>query len=871
LVRAKPTIIAMTVVTVILIGSLAGVGGCSQADLARSATLARWELLLQERDVTTRRLAEAGGPRCFKDRMSSSSIRKDVLKLEAARGGAPVEAQVFGKDLSTMPGPQGQFLLTQKDFIHVEGADLSSCSDVPCIVNQIYGKPGSDAGWLVYGWFLKMGSMISLMDHVPEDPRDKIEPVKDARSAFLFPEKELLAFWRMSSLLPPKFRAVRTVAGIHRYPPKKKSPSPNWSGSTCASATWGTRQLATARFSDNVGCLELESGGVSLSDEFYLSLGHEFAHTLDATIGTEEEPASISDAWLGIGGWTFAIEIDPTVKKEMAVHDVWEHSAKKSTFVSSYARSSPLEDWAETVAHFRFRAPALAKASPERMKYVSENLYNGRIFTPEGLTRYYEDFAFRQLSQNVLELVDACLANPASGEGLSQPSLVLSDVAPLVQGCLDRQVHQKITRALDELRAEEYEACDLLATTEGALRGRLVAQINPEVGKILAQRSALAPMLQASKQLRAALAAQLDPREAYLRCFRKPDPKGCYLTAMTDAFDRVASPVAVVLGDQLPKEREDYLAKNSFEASAERTAVFYQNVFAGIAPVIAEAAQARWKECLSTKTDGTAFTEELLTQPFSGSARFVEAALLNCINAKVIPDLDAARERYLKRLGLSLSDSDTQYFLQQSLLPEYLRHLQAFVDESSFIEDGEREERRAGVIDVLIGELTSKKDWYKPALTLSDLQAKCGGAAAAAFDGYFAKLSPEKRLPTRFAAWEDVRRQWAAEACRKAFQSLTHTDPKTLWSAVMGDLEAMMLAETAPVVSQCNKSYPKKANGKQRRSCLVGQWEKIESAALSNWSQTESGKIFASPSKSAQAHLTSRKAALQASAAQKLD
>src|SRR5262249_42681753 len=156
---------------------------------------------------------------------------------------------------------------------------------------------------------------------------------------------------------------------------------------------------------------------------------------------------------------------------------------------------------------------------------------------------YYTDTTVRALNPQLLEMVNNCLtqappAGTSTGAAIAGSAhLTLDHPLPeAVVVCLEADLNNRISASLETLRGTEWEACDLLATQETRIRSDVFSRVSADVSRFVGQNIDRAPIIRATQQLRAALALSVDPREAYVHCFRQAQPENCYQQALSDAF-----------------------------------------------------------------------------------------------------------------------------------------------------------------------------------------------------------------------------------------------------------------------------------------------------------------------------------------------
>jgi hypothetical protein len=519
--------------------------------------------------------------------------------------------------------------------------------------------------------------------------------------------------------------------------------------------------------------------------------------------------------------------------------------------------------------------------APNKADFISKKVYGGRLFTRQSIAKSYEDLSFQSVSSKTIELVHNC-ANGSdtlgSGTGVVPVNHLVFD-SPLpgaLVSCLERGLNERISLALDDLRANEFEACDVLAAGETDLRAKLFVRLNPEISKYVSQQATLEPLLKAVNGLRDAVRTQVDPREAFIHCFRQADPQVCFQNSVSEGFDRAAQPFATAVGDLLLQERATYLERNAFDPIAAKVSDFYRGIFAGVETRIGDAAKTRWTDCLDQAAP--ADTTALLTQPFTGGAYFVSTPLLNCVNTAIVDDIKRVRDRFVGSL-VAITDPDAQAFLNQLFQPVYVARLQKELEQSVTAEEAVREQRRSSVVDVLVGGLLAKVDWVEASMSAAQAQAKCAPLAQSAFDTYFANPGLSEKLPVRFKAIEDVRRAWSEEACTRAVASpvvaqVVQANVDQAWKQALTELDGDVATRAGTYAGTCATRYPdtpRRSLVRDRRKCLTNSWNAVESEAMGDWDQSPAGKQFASRRSDAKQGLIRRRTQLLEDAIRKME
>lgn len=904
--------------------------GCSPTQKAALGTLARWETQLSWPKASGGRKVADAGPRCLKDRLASPRVLRDeVERLEQRIGVVAVTGEWQGKDLASFAGPQAQFLKANAYWIATEGIDFKDCKDLPCIINKVYSDKATEQGWRAYYYYLATGYSLSMRDYVPtlgvrwrEDPD---QAVFDApRAAHLFSNGELYSFSKLASLLPASYQFMGSQR-IHRVPDNHQVPDASWckkgllnadgtcklGKSTTCGDSWGGKSKGLIRLKR---CLEEDNfskkifydrDDETLADngirgEFYVTASHELTHAWDRTQSSGLTPEgflsvfSDTDEWKSLSGWheetVYIPESSRTSGNTETLVSIWQPEVGRDGFIRANARRGPAEDLAETAAWVRFRPTLVAQRSPLKAEFLSNKLFGGRTYDPAGLGNFYVDAAVKKTWPQLLGVVQSCVARN-QGPSVSNGSAAIAGVAHLtleaplpenLVACLETEIDDRVTVEFDQLRATEWEACDLFSEKEVELRSQVFRRLSQEVSRLVAEDAVNSPAIQAMLKLRATLTVQVDPREAYIHCFRHVQPEACYQQALSDAFDLSGQAFAVELRDLLSLEKTYYLAANPYLQSQARAHQFYNEVLAGIEPILTEIAQSRWQSCFNMPTPsplpglGSSGVDPIVS-PYSGGTHYVSASLLNCINSAYEADLVTARDSFLSRHGLSVMDVDVQALIQEMLLPTYLSALKAKQNEVADAEDAKRERRMPGVLEVLSSALLRDRSWLAEYDSPDEANGPCLVAAGREFDSYFGRVSADEQLPIRFASTEDIRTDWSLRACAQVLASRSITQElksraDKAWKSSLLVLESAVSSRARDKATDCVARNPRgsakvsESIQMHRRECLIAKhaWNVVETQALVDWSQSLEGRGFASTrKKDALAYLGERRRALQ--------
>ncbi|MCM2276807.1 MAG: hypothetical protein NDJ89_01870 [Oligoflexia bacterium] len=830
----------------------------------QNGILARWESQVLPKTAPARasingRLPAAGGGGiCLRDQDNLTALREEARRLEEEQAGEPIRGFWRHLDLSKLPRAQAAFLSKHGEWVQQADVDYRDCADVPCILNRLYGSTSGVEGLKAYLWYLRMGYAISTTVNIPQ-----LKPISGmSYRDYHFSDKELSGFWLLSRTLSPPFRNIQTLQSFHRLPKRAYLPdSPRACGKAHLRGGRGWIVLMDK-------CLTLSE----VSDPFknsplHLSVSHEISHSYDFAGLLSGPMLSDTEAWKKLSGWTIEEGADPATGKAFRrwkIDSTPDAEGPKDGFVQDYAGTDPGEDWAETVAYFRYEAATALSKSPRKSAFIAARLFGGRTFDESGLNAAYIQAAAGETKAGLPDLVDRCIvsptdagASPSRGQAVAL-KLDIPVEAPFLS-CLQRGLAEKIDLALSRLRETEAEACEILNLRADGLRNDVAQALLPELTQIVSRQGSVAERIRAVAKLRERLSAsETDPREQALRCFGSESPQTCFSSVREKLFDETVVELALEIGEELPAEKQRFLKEYDYVRAQGELVRLYEQIFAGIEPKLDAAADKRWQACRLATSDAGASPA---LSPFSGGSRFVSAAILNCINGAVNEDLARVRDRFAGRLGISVTDPDAQAFSLAQLAPRYLRRLSEALAREAAQEDQDRALRESATIGPMAAALASDLTWLGDPACLQRARTLLDSALSA------------NPVPTRFLALEDLREDWAAKACQRALKSPEVA--RKAWESALSGLEAEVLASAVEEASSCRAQSPKNTSTqrKQRKDCLTrsATWKRIEATALAQWGSSELGRRFASRQEEARRHLEKSRGSLQSSAVAQME
>lgn len=840
-------------------------------------------------------------PRCLSDRFNRQQLLEDVAKAEREYGGAPGDATIGTKlgspiTLRRIPAAQVDYLKIVERvanesaagrglLIELTGVSHQGCGSVPCLLNRVYGKSDDDLiGWVLYDFYLRTGYVLNAGRRIMSYTDSQYYSIREGASLpalkladFLWSPEELRALWAVSRTFGKAAFRVPSLDRIYRMPRGRGIVEPGHKPPVCgvASALFYGRVVGgvPSGYFDPMWiqvtdrCLTLEQSSALFAGEFFVGLTHEIAHHMDySTQVRGRDSISTQDAWRSLsGGW----RQEERVAQNGQTYVWWV--AGRDEFVSTYALSSPAEDWAETVAYARYRGNKAAREVPGKVRFLSERLFDGRSFDDVGLRRHYARSAAGRIKDSAAGIVSECLRTgvaPSQGGAGSASPLAVSIPEGVPAGsasCIQERFGREFALQMERLRETEMEACSVLDADQSLVQREVSALLGDSFVSDLISQAELERVEREAIRLRAELQSRLDAREVWLACRPEREPQPCYLRTLGSAFDSVAEPYRAVLGDgHLSLERERFIQAHPFASVGRDAEAFFLRLLRGAVPMIQEYAQARLGTCVQAGAQDQPVPPTL---PFTGGQIYVAGQVLSCINHGFEADLRVIDEKWSEtNEGRAISDPVARQYMRELLAQEYLRALQVHAEQSAAAETRRREPIRQEAVARIHERLVSDPSWVGDASRRDAVGPLCLPQGQHEFDAWLDRRtqSGSTPIPLHFEALENLRTQWANEACQKAIADPRLLRDQDVWSDVLKQLEGLVARRADSFAVACRRQ----SNSVARASCLRNGWPTIEGQAMTDWDASAEGQRHASRRREALAHIRSSevRARLQAAA-----
>ena len=447
--------------------------------------LTKWEsAYLSEINQSSLASTDATPPQtqveCAKDRYSLVEIQRDIHKLLSENNllepYSGEQTQWRGIFLQGLPIGHVNYFLGASEALS-DSIDVSSCQTAPCIFNTIYNEPQNDKkGYIAFLFFLKTGYILSGINNLPSVRGIHLNTTEIPLEAYYFKEREFHWMWLWLQNNPESLFNLQHLKTMYRFP---QNYSTGIFGCALASS-WGW-----ALFSDP--CLKTQLAYYNnrewwQEDSISEFVGAEAIETISHEIGHHYDYSAFDGyTWHGISGKDEWRELSNWILNEY--HDdqgrlvrEWNHSGGESEyddFVNNYASTKPSEDFADSLAAFRFFPERLKSRSPRKFEYLKQNVFNNRSYTYEGTNEFLNTKITTLLQSKQSQWLSMCL-QPEDPQSLTPAESFANLRLEFTNRNLDHQIFNcfiqnmtvNVEAELANFKREEIEACSFLSTKD---------------------------------------------------------------------------------------------------------------------------------------------------------------------------------------------------------------------------------------------------------------------------------------------------------------------------------------------------------------------------------------------------------------------
>lgn len=801
--------------------------GCTQSKNFQSV-IGELEKNSSDEKFLQRELATAEPNKCLYDIFSVDLVKAEIKVLEKKQAsGTKVKGKWKHLNFEDLPIPQANFLKTYGsrlgDLNNSDAYDYSACKDVPCVFNVIYEKPDNVAGYVHYLWYLKMGSYLTAHNTVYGGSYRDIKPgiyneKPFAVSAYLWSENEIYAFWRLSQLLKAPHTELTKLSEIQRVP--RGEDFGFMSSMTCGLA-WSHGLVSLQD-----GCLG--TGTDTYPGTFYDSVLHELTHQVDYHAGRKINKTyrSQEDDYLEVSG--FYLNEYKNEKEEIVRQWTTREGAK---MVTSYAGTSPAENYAETIANFRVNGSATKKdITAAHWDYTSKNYFFNKQFERASLMKDWLVSESSLMSQLAFQAVGTCTKDSKGfASTYFKKTDFLTPLLPAMTNCLGAKATEISKEMKAKIKVTDPDGCAVLnhysASTEWdpGFKTEITILLNKYLKEIQADNTYFAKIQSFYDEIPNKTMAN----NAFLSCSDAETEETCYTTSVLKLALEKLAPL------NLPASHADdlaelYLNSHSLGDTKQYLNGYYRSFVDSHKALIETEANDFWATCEELPISDNLPPSGLY---FKLSEGYLVSSIYNCLNQDF---LEAAKSvvRDLSVNDIKVQHPKEEQMIQDEVIPVLQKSLMAI-----YTKKREKENKAAlEYIQLDAGklrkEMLSDFAWVKDVLNATNLNTDCQ------------KLAMTKiTFPLAYDLKAPIFGSLIETACKDIHLAPEYNTWLEESKSVFADksvsgLEKRIVELANIKAKACVVKYPIDTNlsrikfKAEREACLIGDWAPIEASAI---------------------------------------
>jgi hypothetical protein len=788
---------------------------------------------------------------CFKDTFDVETLKAEVKELEKRfESGSKPDGQWRHLDFATLPNAQGNFLKTFGkqigDIKNPESIDYSSCRDVICIINKVYGKDDYVAGYVHYLWYLKFEHYLAATNTIhdarsaPGIYNGKPMPL----SSYLYNDEELYAWWRTSHLIKNPFVKLTNLKIIYRVPRgelfeqeverlnkiKKENEERKAQG------------LAPLPLPTNLACgIAYQSGYISMQDEclrinhdldsgsFYLSVVHELGHQLDYQEGKRIKEAyrSHQEDYLKASGFFL------TEKKDNQGKTIrqWEH-IPDIKLVTSYSGTNPQENFAETISYYQLKTETKNLIHSKHYSWISEKVFSSNHFDYVAIVKKWQNEHADHMSKSMMRITDDCLKNRffTPSDYFSSEDLNLS-LDPQTLNCLGQKTLQARNEIEKVIKKTSPMGCNII-------NDRNQSHIWRDSFKDFAKRkynmifSNLNLFRGSLEQLSNIKEDESDERmvyEYYLDCYEHVNIKSCIEKKMQNFYFQKMSHLNIPAANAGPMASLLVFDVDIREVEVEVHS-YFKSFIDSNQTEITKAAFDLFYDCTQGKVDNDSIPTG---ESFLLADGYLASSVYNCVNLGH-SDVVSKLLKELEVNGIGLTHPGEVAIAKHYLVPKFNEQLLEIYINNKSLEFKKSMSFKVSFGGTVRDLLLSDLSWVTNTLDEESIKGECHQQSRRIF---------EKNFRPAYHKVMELFSDQIESSCSNIHQaqkfiefnsknkSSQHTDIKL-------KLEHKLLELANLRAKDCIKLYPmateieRLKHKKSREECLLNSWESVETEAL---------------------------------------
>lgn len=806
---------------------------------------------LREDDFVQRHVAANGEDLCFKDAFTVDAVKRQIQQYEKKyKSTEKVSGNWKHLNLADLPIPQANFLKKYGDKIgdlsNPDFFDYSSCRDVPCIINTVYEKEGDVAGYVHYLWYLKMGNYLSASNGVFDRPdfsyhgkmyvgvyNGKKLPV----SAYLYSPGEIFSFWRLLGMLEAPYTNLVDLKEIHRLPRGHnfESVEKERAALIARGQKPGNSVVCGLAYSEGYIvfqdlCLSIDP--VTWDDVSFNSLVmHELTHHLDFQEGRKYGKfyRSHADDYVAVSPFSFTEFTD----SNGAINRKWTRN-DSAGFVRDYAKTSIVENFADTLATFRASSfLTKERIAAKQYNFISQNYFDKKEFTREAVISSWFDREESELSRSAFKAVADCSTSTATyASRFFKTSDFTTPVSAKMLNCLGSKAGDISLEMRLKLKVSEPEGCRFLQTwnLEKDWDPKMKETLSVLMTKYLNEALKDKEYFEKVQEFVTDISNPALATRSFLKCTAGSSENDCYSKlVLEEALAKLARLNVPSL--QAQELAEMYLANHPIEKTTGYISQYYTAFVKSYQDSIDIEAEKLFSECSSQSDD----IAPPVGTHFSVGSGYLVSSIYNCINSK-FPETAKYVVKGLTVNGKGIQHPKEEVILYQGVMTILRASLEEIYLKKQKAESESISHYLSSKASNLGQTVKSNFSWVRNVLDPKAVQLDCVERALSQIElklKYHYRSEIFGQLVQRVCQDIDETPEYKnwLDNSKSTFQKQSFEILKTK-VLNFGRVQAEKCLQSFPVDTSLNRLKFKE----QREACLVDVWGSVEEEAISQMS-----------------------------------
>lgn len=773
-------------------------------------------------------------------------IKSEISKLESRyQTQTPIQGKFKGAELTSFSSIGAQFILENKNSIKIE-KDLKNCTDVPCILNEVY-KDDELHGLITYYWYLKTGYTLSVSKSLP------MESQIDGKGK-LFNTQELSKFYYLAKSLPEKFLHTPLMTSIHKVEAHKIKDQFN---NNICSKTLSNGQVLLSE-----DCLNLDQ------NDFSLLIAKNIANYIDLHEGSKlgKSRYSLTDEWIRKSLWVKESYFDTRRKQYFSQ---WKSNLPKTQFLNNESQQTPKDQFANLLAYYRFAPDEFKNSTPiDLAGEIQSKFFHSKSFDPSGLLREFLQKSMNSWAFQEPQIWDECLEKflDIDKEPIPQREIASGNIHPLYT-CVENKIDPFIEFIKNNISNQSFEGCQFFSGNSkySHVNEKYDTALNKYLNEMILQRKIELrrhgkEVFQGQK-FKSELASNLDATKIYISCYTKSETEKCYNQELNLKINYYLNKFS--FSDYYRGVlKEDIQNLYTFSKVKQETNLVAKKFLAPYKIKLVKAVEEIWTSCKKVSPSHSQTPQKGLK--FDGNFHYVDANFLTCLDNNLteslskIADIKAIQKSQDNHYEFSLNPKEKKF--AHNLLAGQLKQIVSdYIDQDVHLEKIKLTSSFKPIKEQAIKDFTGNQKFLDGIYSPREAQNKCLEEVVSYYPKkyfYHTQTKIEKNIGRSICSTyinvPDIK-----EKISERFQEK--------WNLLKNQTAALLKEDYIDRVENCRDDYPVKdrsrtsmRNSRYLQTCIRDSFQDSINYALVEWIESKDYKNFYSKENELHSYLQSK-------------